>query len=113
MPRGRKSKFTAPQLAFLEEEYPKFEEAQRSGKLPRFWPKMQNKYFREWSVEDELGIIVNEQESAEGSSGMSVEDATKLGQATKDRKQVGLKAFIPLNASSRVSRVLTRRSHSN
>jgi hypothetical protein len=108
MARGRKSNFTAAQLVFLEDLYPDFEEAQRSGKLPRFWPRMHNKYFKEWSVEDELGIARDELDdgSGEGPKGMSVDDATKVGEATKKMKAVSQTYLL-------FSKKVTVESHSN
>ncbi|KAJ7824140.1 hypothetical protein B0H13DRAFT_1919306 [Mycena leptocephala] len=49
---------------------------------------MHNKYFKEWSVEDELGIAKDEPDDGSGDDPkvMSVEDATKVGEATKKRK---------------------------
>ncbi|KAJ7907070.1 hypothetical protein B0H13DRAFT_1879896 [Mycena leptocephala] len=74
---GWKSNFTAAQLVFLEDLYPDFEEAQRSGKLPRFWPRMHNKYFKEWSVEDELGIAEDEPDDGSGEGPKGIQKLKK------------------------------------
>ncbi|KAJ6585962.1 hypothetical protein B0H19DRAFT_1250708 [Mycena capillaripes] len=86
MPRGRKSKFNAEQLEWLNDEYSAFEDAQRRNKPGRFWVKMEATYFKKWPEEEVLGIapVAPDDGSADAEPGMSTEDATRLG---KERKK--------------------------
>ncbi|KAJ6505089.1 hypothetical protein C8R45DRAFT_1069954 [Mycena sanguinolenta] len=86
--RGAPSKWNAEQQEFLLDQYHVFESAQRTNKLPDFWPKMEREFFKRWPEQDVLGIIVTEDDgSAEDPTTMSREDAKRLGEAEKSRKK--------------------------
>ncbi|KAF7336551.1 hypothetical protein MSAN_02287300 [Mycena sanguinolenta] len=86
--RGAPTKWNPDQLEFLLAQYPVFESAQRRNRLQDFWPKMERDYFKLWPEEDVLGIVVPEDDgSGDAPAAMSAADATRLGDATTQRKK--------------------------
>ncbi|KAJ7928229.1 hypothetical protein B0H13DRAFT_1860669 [Mycena leptocephala] len=88
MARGRKTKFKEDQLEYLQAQYSKFEAAQRTNKLPRFWPKMEKGFFEKWPEEVAMGLKVPQgDDGADDEVELSAEDAIALGTATTKRKE--------------------------
>ncbi|KAJ7434296.1 hypothetical protein FB451DRAFT_1195497 [Mycena latifolia] len=56
MPRGRKTKMTADQEAYLLSLWDEFRDKQRRDQLSRFWSKMENGWFMRWPQEEVLGF---------------------------------------------------------